>query len=217
MSIEPKKCLIQGCLNPQISVGLCADHHCWRQHHKKGRIATDPNEFIIEGDICRIILYDKRGNKNGETIIDAEDVERCRPYKWGKHNGRVLCSRLGNAGRLPNFLMDFTSSHTILIDHKDQDPLNNRKKNFRICSKSENTVNRGIQKNNISGYRGVNWDKQNKKWAVGIYCANQHYWVGYFLTKREAALAYNKKAIELFGEFAVLNKVRKKREAPLFS
>lgn len=199
-----------------MSLGLCEEHRCWRRRHKKGRTVTDPNEFIIEGGICRIILFDRKGNKNGETVIDAEDMRKCRPYKWGNHNNRVICSSLGNVGRLPNFLMNFTSSHRVLIDHKDRDPFNNRKNNFRICSKSENTMNREIQRNNVSGYRGVNWDNRNKKWAVGIYCANQYYWVGSFPTKEEAALAYNAKAKELFGEFAVLNKVPE-IETPLFS
>ncbi len=40
----------------------------------------------------------------------------------------------------------------------------------------------------------------------GMFGANgQRHWLGYFATKTAAALAYNERARELFGEFAYLN------------
>jgi hypothetical protein len=60
-------------------------------------------------------------------------------------------------------------------------------------------------KNNTSGYNGVYWDKQNKKWRAHITYQNRKYHIGCFDDPVEAGKAYDKKALELFGEFAYLN------------
>ena len=62
-----------------------------------------------------------------------------------------------------------------------------------------------LSKNNTSGYRGVS--RRGRRWLSRIIYNRQHFSLGCFNTKEEAALAYNEKAKELFGEFAVLNKI----------
>jgi hypothetical protein len=61
--------------------------------------------------------------------------------------------------------------------------------------------------NVTSKYKGVYFQKESGKWRAGISYRNKTIYIGLYLTEDEAALAYNAKAIELFGEFAVLNKV----------
>ena len=56
-------------------------------------------------------------------------------------------------------------------------------------------------------YKGVYWDQSNKKYKTFITSEGKDYWIGRFKSEKEAALAYNKKAVELFGKFAKLNKV----------
>ena len=56
-----------------------------------------------------------------------------------------------------------------------------------------------------SKYVGVSFDKRKKKWRVAINHKNKQYQIGYFSSEEEAALAYDKKAIELYGETARLN------------
>jgi group I intron endonuclease len=60
-----------------------------------------------------------------------------------------------------------------------------------------------IKKNTTSKYVGVN--KRNNKWRSRIHYKNKEIYLGYFFTEIEAAIAYNKKAVELFGENAKLN------------
>ena len=86
-------------------------------------------------------------------------------------------------------------------DHLNENRLDNRRKNLRICTKSQNIMNKGFQKNNTSGFKGVFWRKDRSKWKVRI---GQKY-VGLFSDKIQAARAYDRKAKELFGEFARLN------------
>ena len=93
------------------------------------------------------------------------------------------------------------------VDHINRNGLDNRKKNLRLCSHSQNGINRPFQKNNSSGFKGVHKYKYGGKWEVSIEKGGKNFYVGVFSDKKEAALAYNKKAKELFGEFAYQNPV----------
>lgn len=90
------------------------------------------------------------------------------------------------------------------IDHIDRNPANNDLSNLRLASRSQNNTNSKIQ--NKHGYKGIGkWGKEDK-WSAnikGIGIARE--WLGPFYTKEKAALAYNLRARELFGEFACLN------------
>ncbi len=52
------------------------------------------------------------------------------------------------------------------IDHADGDRTNNRLSNLRECSRSQNLINKAIQDNNVTGVKGVCWDKAKKRWEA---------------------------------------------------
>ena len=90
-------------------------------------------------------------------------------------------------------------------DHIDRNKLNNLRSNLRPATARQNSCNRGKRKNNTSGYTGVCWHKQNKKWLARIRIDGKMKHLGYFDDIKDAAQAYNEAALELHGEFAVLN------------
>lgn len=90
-------------------------------------------------------------------------------------------------------------------DHIDGDPLNNQCSNLRTATKSENQRNRGKQKNNTSGYKGVTWHKHSKTWDAKIVINNKTVHLGSFHTPEEAARAYDTAALDIHGEFAYTN------------
>jgi hypothetical protein len=67
----------------------------------------------------------------------------------------------------------------------------------------------GVYKRGTSKYKGVYWDKNNKKWMSRIKINKKTKYLGRFKSEKEAAEVYNKAAVELFGEFAYLNKIKK--------
>jgi AP2-like factor (euAP2 lineage) len=79
-----------------------------------------------------------------------------------------------------------------------------------LANSSQNAANAGLRKNNTSGYKGVflRKDCKNEKWTARIWKDNKCIWLGTFSSSKEAATAYNKAAIELFGEFACLNEIQ---------
>ena len=93
----------------------------------------------------------------------------------------------------------------MVIDHINHNGLDNRRENLRICTNAENQRNRGKQKNNTSGYKGVDWRKDHKKWRARINKDNKTIHIGYYNIIEEAARAYDAKAKELHGKYAQLN------------
>jgi HNH endonuclease/AP2 domain len=84
------------------------------------------------------------------------------------------------------------------IDHKDHDRANNRIGNLRLCNQSQNRANSSSK----SGYKGVSWFPSRNKWRARITVQYKEHLIGYFDSQSDAKAAYQKRAVELFGEFA---------------
>lgn len=88
------------------------------------------------------------------------------------------------------------------IDHKNQNGFDNKFLNLRPANRSQNNCNRGAQKNNKSGYKGVYWDKNNNKWFAQICIRQKRYFLGRFAKIIDAQHAYRIAAELYHGEFA---------------
>jgi len=87
------------------------------------------------------------------------------------------------------------------VDHKDENGLNNRWTNLRRASKSQNGFNRGKNKNNTSGFKGVSRTK-NGRWKAQIMKRGKLHWLGSHPTPETAHEAYVAAATRLHGRFA---------------
>ena len=92
----------------------------------------------------------------------------------------------------------------MVVDHIDGNGLNNRRSSLRICTHRQNMWN-SRPRGKGSKYKGVCWDKSRKRWIVVVRRGDLHIHLGRFDDEVEAARAYDRKAFELFGEFAYLN------------
>jgi AP2 domain len=155
-------------------------------------------------------------SKGHVALIDDEDLERVLKFKWHAHvdskNEKVYAARSyyrkKGKEKQPSSMHRFLLGELnpkILIDHEDGDGLNNQKHNLRRSTPQLNQANKNIQRDNISGYKGVTWDKVAKKWTASIGVDMKKLWIGRFSDKEIAAKAYDKAAIKHFGIFAVLN------------
>lgn len=93
------------------------------------------------------------------------------------------------------------------IDHVNQNKNDTRISNLRLASRNMNNGNSGIWKTNTSGYRGVSLDKKDGKYECYIWKEDVKHHLGRFFCPKEAALRYNKEALDYFGEYASLNEV----------
>lgn len=95
--------------------------------------------------------------------------------------------------------------HVDHIKHIDGSHAQDRLSNLRIVSSSQNSMNQRLRRTNKSGYKGVRLHQSPNKWRASITSQGRCKDLGLFTTPESAALAYDKAAKELHGEFAKLN------------
>lgn len=151
--------------------------------------------------------------KGYEAIINAADLALVSRYKWcaseskdGRRVYAVTCALgLIKPGRRLASMHELIAGRSY-VDHHDGNTLNNRRKNLRPCTVTQNLGN--AQKwVGRSKYKGVSPHKD--RWRAAIACKGKRYHLGRFLNEEDAARAYDAAAIELFGEFARPNFPRK--------
>lgn len=141
-------------------------------------------------------------------LIDYEDVGILDKHNWRiDKNGDV---RSGHSNLLHRMILNPHSG--MVVDHINGNPSDCRKSNLRIASQRQNSYNTRLGKNNRTGYKGVSWDKNRKKYAACICVNGKTKHLGRYETKGEAADAYDRSASFYFGEFALLNKNIKGRD-----
>lgn len=94
------------------------------------------------------------------------------------------------------------------IDHINGDKSDNRPENLREASRSQNQHNRDKQSNNKSGFKGVHWSRQRRKWMATIMVDRKLHYLGLFEKAEDASDAYQKASVRLRGEFSVSNRVQ---------
>ena len=146
------------------------------------------------------------------AIIDACDAERVLGHRWHavkiKRTFYAAIKGMNGAGKKAPLLMHrliLPPPPGLQVDHIDGNGLDNRRRNLRLATNTQNQQNCKAHRDNASGLKGVSWVKQQRKWAARLTMGGKEKRLGRFDTKEEAAAAYDRAALELFGEFARTN------------
>jgi len=139
--------------------------------------------------------------RNKQTIVDDEDFEYLNRWKWycdfDGYAIRDTCIKGMKKHIFMHRLINKTPKgfHT---DHKNGNPSDNRKKNLRTATSSDNSINRGLQSNNTSGFKGISW--YANAWNVEIKIMQKKIYLGRFkdikdaiITRKKAELLYHAK------------------------
>lgn len=149
------------------------------------------------------------------AVVDANDFERISQRKWHANWNRRARSYYASGSvwqKAAKRRMTLHMAREItqakpgeFVDHINHDTLDNRQSNLRICSSAQNNANACMKRNNTSRVKGVSWSKNRNQWHAKIQKDGKTINLGRFASLREAALAYDAKALELFGSYALTN------------
>ena len=148
--------------------------------------------------------------------IDDEDFDLVKGMRWCVNKSPYTFYAVARERTQKGAKRKYVLMHRVImgaktgedVDHQDGNGLNNTRRNLRVCSRSQNQANRQKRLlNKTSHFKGVFWNKRHKTWYATCYCLGKQYWLGSFDNEIDAANAYNKKTFELFGEYALLNKI----------
>jgi hypothetical protein len=126
-------------------------------------------------------------------LVDEESWAKVAPYTWSKDpsgyaQAKVMLVDDWVFERAHRYLMACQRDDGRIIDHKDNDKLNNRLDNLPDVTASQNARNRTKKANCSSRFRGVSWDKKAGKWNAWITLANgKRQYLGLFDSEKDAA------------------------------
>jgi hypothetical protein len=158
----------------------------------------------VSGADALVPLMGRAGTIKAWAVIDAGNVGMVEDSRWSMTASGYAIARI-DGGIVYMHTMLVKAPFGWVVDHIDGNKLNNLTVNLRACQQIDNARNRkNISKNNTSGYKGVSKTAEGK-WRARITDNRKEVRLGHYDTQEEAALAYNKAALEIYGEFAAIN------------
>jgi hypothetical protein len=149
--------------------------------------------------------------KGYETVVDDDVVEAIKALgRWCALLGPSTVYAVRSGSIKFNQPKRFIYLHRwianaprgINVDHRNGDGLDNRRDNLRLVNQSQNMAN-SIAVWGSTGCRGV-YKTHYGRFAARVKFHGKKIHIGVYSTPEEAAVAYEAKRVELFGEFAPL-------------
>lgn len=145
-------------------------------------------------------------NTNKEFYFDLEDYDKIKDICWCESIDNGFSKLIGYDTKNNKRVRMHAYLGYSRYDHIDRNQLNNRKCNLRKCTQQENSMNRGLQSNNTSGFTGVCFNKQNQKWyaqlQVTISGEKKHFQGTLRANFEDAKIDRLKLEAKYFGKFA---------------
>lgn len=141
-----------------------------------------------------------------EANISYEPMSGCWLWVgWIDGHGYGLISNKNHAiaaHRVSWMLINGPIPDGLQIDHMCHNPRCVNPSHLRLATSSQNKMNSVLRSNNKSGYKGVSFDKENKKWRATIRANGKQISLGRFTSLDLAYNTYCEAARRYFGEFA---------------
>jgi len=203
-----------------------------RYNKQKEADFTNCNRYSTDQNVITIYSIPADGIER-HILLSPEDLDVLKYSKWhvtgynpssnsrtnyciGQRSSRMKSENLqwlGTYPKLHRLIMSRVLGRKLkrgeVIDHINHNGLDNRRENLRIVTHSQNHANQKKQKGNYSSiYKGVMLYRDGKRWQAYIGSAKgkvKREYLGQHDTEESAAKAYDKRAKELFGDYAHLN------------
>lgn len=169
---------------------------------------TAPSEILVPpGPSTAYVAL----NDGQFALIDVDTVPLVQGRSWyavkDPKSGRTYPA----THRMVNDKHEFLSMRTLVLGTKprtsyavNRNNLDCRAANLRDVSKAQSSWRNSKRSNNKTGYTGVSWNKEKKRFIARLQTNGVHERIGSFKTLEEAVAALDKAALRLRGEFARL-------------
>lgn len=144
--------------------------------------------------------------------VDDADIPLLSSFTWSLLKVKHLCyavhlkrvmvgTKASTTAVLMHRLLTGAKNGTD-VDHINGDGLDNRRCNLRVCSRAENLRNARVGQRNTSGYKGVSWQKDKRRWRAEITVNYKRIRLGEFKHLQDAVAARKEAERKHFGMFA---------------
>jgi HNH endonuclease/AP2 domain len=145
--------------------------------------------------------------KGYEAVIDAADIHLVDGCNWtaSVQSNAVYAHRkdysLEKSKKVFLHRVIMCPPDNLHVDHVNGNGLDNRRKNLRLATRSQNLSNSVVPVTNTSGFKGVVWEKRRLKWFAQIQKNGRHIFLGYYSSAQLAHEAYCEASAKFHGEF----------------
>lgn len=139
------------------------------------------------GGVCHVPIA-KRGEIVAWAQVDHDDWPLVASRAWhfnGYGYARSVVDR--REVLMHRLVMGFEHGDGRMVDHINRDKLDNRRANLRESSHALNAQNQGARAS--SGFRGVHWDKNQRRWQAQVGLDGRLHYLGTFDSREDAAAA----------------------------
>ena len=137
------------------------------------------------------------------AVIDAADYPLVSRYSWHVAKRRSVIYAAASLPKAKTLLLHrLLLPDAVGVDHRDRDGLNNRRGNLRATTQGENLANSPARVGRR--FKGTE-QRPSGTWTARIRAFGQRVQLGTFATEEDAARAYDAVALEVWGDFALLN------------
>lgn len=190
------------------NIPYCKKHfnHMYRYGKIIEKTIYDKNDYVLDKNdvtIIKIVLLDKYQNFINYCIIDKEDYEKVKDYKWYSGSGDY-CVTKGIRKDSGVDICCVIFNNFEVYDHINNNRLDNRKCNLRQVTQQQNAMNMGKKYTNTSGVTGVQYYKADRvvKWDAKITYKYKPIYLGRFTNFDDAVLRRLKGECEYFQNYS---------------
>jgi hypothetical protein len=190
----------------------CGGDKIIRGSHLKSRATTScgkcPNRFEHVADgVTTIIWLERRNGESLPCLIDTADYLLVKDHHWSPSRQPHTTYAVSSGGvkvRMHRLLVSCLK-RSQNPDHNNLDGLDNRRRNLRVGTRSQDNANRRTKNSELGKYKGV--QRQGNRFLAFIKFKRKGIRLGMFDSPHDAARVYNAAAIKYFGEFARTNDI----------
>jgi hypothetical protein len=213
--LEEGKGIYQGCKGEDSEKDIRAVVASFENAGEPFKVSAAPHQEIPSGIIKAPEHAEIYVSDGLYALVDWQDFNTVKGYKWNlttrnrtKNVSRGLYAQAWSTENVST--RKRISMHRLImpdaacIDHINGNGLDNRRANLRSVTMQQNSWNMASSRGS-SIYKGVSFDKEAGLWRSYIRHDNKRLHLGKFENEIDAAIAYDSKAKELFGEYANTN------------